>query len=57
MVAKVAAILQLNTKSNVKVIKPQIFNRETKKILGFPMTCRLFIRIRIRNDSVKEQIQ
>jgi len=33
--AKVATILQLNTESNVEAAKPQMFNKETKKILVF----------------------
>jgi len=39
------------------VAKPQIFNGEIGNVLGFLTAYRLFIRIRIRNDSVEEQIQ
>jgi len=39
------------------VAKPLIFNRDVEKVLGFLMACRLSIRIKIRNDLVKEQLQ
>ena len=37
--------------------KPQIFNGEVRKVLGFLTVYRLFIKMRMRNDSVEEQIQ
>ena len=46
-----------NTGSNIEVTILQTFNRETGKILGFLMVCRLYIRIKIRDISVKEQVQ
>jgi len=45
-----------NTGSNIEVTILQTFNRETGKILGFLMVCRLYIRIKIRDISVKEQV-
>ena len=53
----VAEIPQPNTGLNIEVVKPQIFNRKAGKVLRFLTTCRLFIRMRIRNDSVEEKIQ
>ena len=53
----VAVTPRPNTRSNVEVSKLQIFNRKTGKILSFLTVYRLFIRMRIRDNSVKEQIQ
>ena len=46
-----------NTGSNIEVAKPQIFDRATRKLFGFLIACKLFIRMRIRKAAVKEQIQ
>lgn len=37
--------------------KLQIFNGEVRKVLDFLTVYRLFIKMRMRNDSVEEQIQ
>jgi len=49
-------ISQLNTESNIEVTKPQIFNGEVSKVLGFLTVCRLYIRIRMRDVLVKKQV-
>jgi len=49
-----AVVLQSNTGSNIEVTKPQMFNGEASKVLGFLTTCRLYIRVRIRDTAVKE---
>jgi len=36
-------ILWSNTKSNIKVAKPQMFNKKVGKISGFLIACRLYI--------------
>jgi len=46
-----------NTRSNIKVAKPQIFNRKARKISGFLIAYKLYIRIRMRNLIVEKQIQ
>jgi len=48
---------QPNTGSNIEVAKPQMFNGEIEKMLGFLTACRLFIRMRIRDESLEGQIQ
>ena len=35
----------------------QVFNRTLEKILGFIMTYKLYIKIKMRGNAVKEQIQ
>ena len=45
-----------NTRSNIKVAKPQIFNRKARKISGFLIAYKLYIRIRMRNVIVEKQI-
>ena len=49
--------LKPNTKSNTEVAKPQAFDRIAGKVLEFLTTCKLFIRMRMRGDLVKKQIQ
>jgi len=43
--------------SHIEVAKPAIFNGEAGKIGGFIMMCRLFLRMKLRGTSVKEQVQ
>lgn len=50
-------VLQLNTGSNIEVAKPQIFDETTENTSGFITVCKLFIRIKIRNNSIEKQIQ
>jgi len=48
--------LRPNTKSNVKVAKPQIFNRKAGKVSGLLIAYKLYIRMRIRDVIMKKQI-
>ena len=41
----------------MNVAKPLIFNGEASKVLGFLMAYRFFNRMKMRNDSVEEQMQ
>ena len=50
-------IFQPNTGSNVKVAKLQTFNGKAEKVSGFLMAYRLYIRTRMRDAVVEEQIQ
>ena len=47
---------ELNTGPNIEVAKLPTFNEDATKILGFIIACKLYIRIRMRNVSVEEQI-
>ena len=46
-----------NTRPNIEVVELQTFNREIGKILGFLIVYKLFIRVRMREVVVEEQIQ
>jgi len=46
-----------NTGSHMEVAKPAIFNGETGKVGGFIMACRLYLKMKMRGTSVKEQVQ
>ena len=52
-----AAISKSNIRSNIKVAKLQTFNGEVSKVSDFLTACKLFIRLRMRDVAVEEQIQ
>ena len=41
-----------NVGPQIEVAKPLIFNREVEKVGGFIMTCRLYLRIKMRKSTV-----
>ena len=45
-----------NIESNIEVVKPPVFNRKVGKVGDFT-AYRLYLRIRIREAMVEEQIQ
>jgi len=51
------AMEESNIRSNIKVVKPPIFNRKAEKVGGFITACRLYLRIKLRETIVEEQIQ
>jgi len=46
-----------NTGAHIKVAKPAIFNGEAGKVGGFISACKLYIRNRMRGDTVEGQVQ
>ena len=46
-----------NTGPNIEVAKPPIFNGEASKVAGFIIIYKLYLRMKIREVLVEEQIQ
>ena len=46
-----------STKFNVEVANLQVFDSTLEKILEFIMVCKLFLRMRMSDVTVEEQIQ
>ena len=46
-----------NTGSHMEVAKPAIFSRETGRVGGFITACRLYVRMKLRGNTVEEQVQ
>jgi len=45
-----------NMGSHMEVAKPAIFNGEAGKVGGFIMACRLFVKTKMRGNTVEEQV-
>jgi len=45
-----------NTESNTEVAKLQVFDGTARKFLRFLMLCKLFIRIKMKEDAMEDQI-
>ena len=46
-----------NTGSYMEVAKPAIFSGEAGRVRGFITACRLYIKMRLRGNTVEEQVQ
>jgi len=46
-----------NTGPHMEVAKPAIFNGEAGKVGGFVIACRLYLRMKMREATVEEQVQ
>ena len=43
--------------SHMEVAKPAIFNGEAGKVEGFVIACRLYLRMKMKEVIVEEQVQ
>ena len=57
LLAKGAGGREERGEGGVKVAKPQIFNGTSAKVEGFISACKLYIRMRMRGESVEGQVQ
>ena len=46
-----------NMGSHMKVAKPAIFNSEAGRVGRFITACRLYIKMKLRGNTVEEQVQ
>ena len=45
------------TGTQMEVAKPAIFNGEAERVGGFITACRLYIKMKLRGNTVEEQVQ
>ena len=45
-----------NTGSHIEMAKPPVFDREAGRVGGFITVCKLYLRMKIRKITVKEQV-
>ena len=49
--------MRSNIESQMEMAKPAIFNGEVGRVEGFVIMCRLYLRMKMREVTVKEQVQ
>jgi len=48
---------EFNMRPHMEVAKPAIFNGEAGKVGEFVITCRLYLRMKMKEATVEEQVQ
>ena len=48
---------EVGREGGVEIAKPQIFDSTSSKVAGFITACKLYIRMRLREEPVEEQVQ
>jgi len=48
---------EVNRGYQIEVAKPAIFSGKAEKVGGFIMACRLYLRMKMREATVEEQVQ
>ena len=51
------AAMGTNAGSHLEVAKPAIFNREAGKVGGFISACKIYIKNKLRRETVEGQVQ
>ena len=52
-----AEVLRPNTESNIEVAKLKMFNGTASKVSGYLIVCRLYIKMKMRDIMMEEQVQ
>ena len=49
-------VFKPRTRHQAEVAKPSLFSREAKQVVEFITACKLYIRMRMRDEEVEEQV-
>ena len=50
-------VIGSNMESQMKVAKPPVFNEEAERVGGFIIAYKLYLRIKMKEATVEEQVQ